>query len=189
MRVIAGELRGRKLYCPRGGDIRPTADRMREAVFSILGDRVQDARVLDLFAGTGALAIEALSRGASCAVLVDRSRTAVKVAQRNLAACRLEARARVICWDIGRNLNCLPAGSCTFDLVFMDPPYRQDALRPALEALLASGAMAREALVVVEHAARSDVRPPAGLRVVDRRRYGRGGVTFLAAERAPKPML
>ncbi len=179
MRVIGGQLRGRKLFRPPDREIRPTADRLREAVFNILGERVRDARVLDLFAGTGALAIEALSRGAREAVLVDRSRAAVRLVQRNLAACGLADRSRVIRWDIGRNLNCLSAWPRTFDLVFMDPPYGADILAPALAALTGCGALAPAALLVVEVGAGTRLTPPAGLQVERRRRYGGSEVVFL----------
>ena len=180
MRIIAGELRGKKLHCPAGRDIRPTADRLREAIFNILGSGVQNARVLDLFAGTGALAIEALSRGAHSAVLIDQSQAAVKLMQRNVAACRVEHRARVVRWDIRRNLNCLSAWPRRFDLVFLDPPYRKNMLPAALDALLACGALARAARLVAEHAAHEAFVPPDGLIIEDRRRYGRTRVTFLA---------
>jgi 16S rRNA (guanine966-N2)-methyltransferase len=181
MRVIGGELRGKKLHCLAGRDIRPTADRLREAIFNILGEEVRGARVLDLFAGTGALAIEALSRGARSAVLIDRSRAAVKLIRRNLAACRLDERTRVICWDIRRDLNCLSSRPCGFDLVFMDPPYGRDSVMPALDVLLASGVLAENACLVVEHAVDEAVAWRRGLRLDDQRRYGRTRVTFLVA--------
>ncbi len=188
MRIIGGQLRGRKLHRPTGRDIRPTADRLREAVFNILGERVLDARVLDLFAGTGALAIEALSRGARDAVLVDRSRAAVRLAQRNLGACGLADRSRVIRWDIGRNLNCLSSWPRTFDLVFMDPPYGADILTPALAALTGCSALAPEALLVVELEAGGRLLPPEGLREHDRRRYGGSEVVFLATGERRMPL-
>ena len=170
------------MHCLAGRDIRPTADRLREAIFNILGETVKGARVLDLFAGTGALAIEALSRGARSAVLIDRSRAAIKLMRRNLSACRLDEKARVICWDIRRNLKCLSSRPREYDLVFMDPPYGRDIVMPALDALLASGALAEKARLVVEHAADDTVSRRSRLRLDDQRRYGRTRVTFLAAD-------
>ncbi len=181
MRVIGGQLRGKRLYCLPGRDIRPTADHLRESIFNILADGMQEAQVLDLFAGTGALAIEALSRGAGSAVLLDRSRAAVKLIQRNLAACRLQQRAQVICWDVRRNLNCLSAWPRRFNLVFVDPPYQRGVVGPVLEALAASGALMETARLVVEHAVDEMFIPPQGVRIDDRRRYGRSRVTFLTA--------
>jgi 16S rRNA (guanine(966)-N(2))-methyltransferase RsmD len=137
--------------------------------------------VLDLFAGTGALAIEALSRGARSAVLVDRSRAAVKLMRRNLTACKLDDAARVVQWDICRNLNCLAADPQRFDLVFLDPPYQRAMATRALEMLFKSGALRRNARLVVEHAADEAVAPGAGFRIDRQRRYGKTRVSFLTA--------
>src|SRR6478735_11306187 len=116
MRVIAGELKGRPLLAPRGWKVRPTSDRVREAIFSALGDRVEGARVLDLYCGTGALAIEALSRGAASAVLVDRD---TRPALGNVERFELGARAELVRADVGRWLAAVPAGDdgARFDLV------------------------------------------------------------------------
>jgi 16S rRNA (guanine(966)-N(2))-methyltransferase RsmD len=123
MRVIAGELGGQRLVAPRGWKVRPTSDRVREAIFSALGERVLEARVLDLYAGTGALAIEALSRGASEAVLVDRD---TRPALGNVERLGLGARARLIRAEVGRWLaSAAQEPNFThFDLVFVDAPYR-----------------------------------------------------------------
>ena len=179
MRVIGGQLRGKKLHCLSGRVIRPTADRLREAVFNMLGDRVVNAEVLDLFAGTGALAIEALSRGARRAVLVDCSRPAVELMRRNLTACRFDESVRVVQWDICRNLNCLAADPQRFDLVFLDPPYQKEMVDRALETLFKSGALRRNARLVVEHAADEAVDPGSGFRIDRQRRYGKTRVSFL----------
>jgi len=120
MRVVGGELRGRRIEAPRGGAIRPTAERTREALFSILYD-VCGARVLDLFAGTGALGIEALSRGAAHATFVDSSPVAIGTIGTNLSRLHLTERARVVRADI--RIAPLPVGEAPFDLVFVDPPY------------------------------------------------------------------
>ena len=163
MRVVAGELGGRRLAAPKGGGVRPTADRVREALFSILGD-VGGARVLDLFAGTGALAIEALSRGAAEATLVD---TDTAPATRNLAALGLEGRAEVVRADARAFLR---RERGTFDLVFCDPPYRlADRLGPELDNSLPD-LLAVGALVITESAAREPLELTLPLR--DERRYG-----------------
>jgi 16S rRNA (guanine966-N2)-methyltransferase len=164
MRVVAGELRGRRLATPpKGTDVRPTADRVREALFSILGD-VSGARVLDLFAGTGALAIEALSRGAAEATLVD---TDTGIAARNVADLELEARTRVVSAD-ARAFMRRERG--TFDLVFCDPPYRlADRLGPELDRSLPP-LLAPEALVITESASMEPLE--LALPLTDERRYG-----------------
>ena len=163
MRVVAGKLGGRRLQAPKGGDVRPTADRVREAVFSILGD-VGGERVLDLYCGTGALAIEAISRGATSAVLVD---TQVTTARRNVEALGIEDRCEVVRGDAVRHLG---SEGRRFDLIFCDPPYRlADRLGPGLTRLIPDR-LAERGRVIVE----SDVRQPLGLELPLRveRRYG-----------------
>jgi 16S rRNA (guanine966-N2)-methyltransferase len=167
VRIVAGRLGGRRLAAPRGDATRPTSDRVREAVFSVLGD-VEGLRVLDLFAGSGALAIEALSRGAAAATLIDSSAAAVAAIRRNLSALGVEAevrRERAL-----RYLERARLAARQYDLVFLDPPYRRasalgseltDALGPVLSP---------DARVVSE----SDRRTPLGLglALLDERRYG-----------------
>jgi 16S rRNA (guanine966-N2)-methyltransferase len=170
VRVIAGRYGGRTLEAPRGRATRPTSDRVREALFSILGDvaGVGGARVLDLYAGSGALAIEALSRGAAEATLVDTSRAAVETIAGNLR--RLSIDAEVVREDALRFCGRASRAARQYDLVFLDPPYRHGSalgrqLTTALAPLLADGAR-----VVAE----SDRRSPLGveLPVLDERRYG-----------------
>src|SRR5215831_19221752 len=119
MRIIAGELKGQQLVAPRGWRVRPTSDRVREATFSALGERVEGARVLDLYCGTGALAIEALSRGAASAVLVDRD---TRPALGNVESLGLRQRTELVRSDAGRWLASAPAAA--FDLIFVDAPYK-----------------------------------------------------------------
>src|SRR5207302_11205711 len=139
VRVIAGEAGGRRLVSPPGDRVRPTADRVKESVFSALRpERLTAARVLDLYAGSGALAIEAVSRGASAAVLVDRDRNAVAAITRNLEALDFTGRARVVAADIAGFLGGPPPAEAPFDLVFLDPPY--DLAATALDDVL--GALA-----------------------------------------------
>jgi 16S rRNA (guanine966-N2)-methyltransferase len=167
MRVIAGEHRGRPLVAPRGRDTRPTPDRVRESVFSILAS-VDGARVLDLFAGSGALAIEALSRGAAEATLVDSSPAAVAAIRRNLTALGLQAA--VYPMQAAAFIERARAAPRQYDLVFLDPPYRHaSALGHELSTALAP-LLAPEARVVAE----SDRRAPLALdlELFDTRRYG-----------------
>jgi 16S rRNA (guanine966-N2)-methyltransferase len=167
VRVIAGAHRGRTLVAPRGRSTRPTSDRVREALFSILGD-VGGLVVLDLFAGSGALAIEALSRGAARATVVDRSWPAIEAIERNLGALGIAAevvRADAVAW-------CEQAKGRTrqYDLVFLDPPYRHGSLLGATLTAALDGVLAPGARVVAE----SDRRQPLGLglHLLDERRYG-----------------
>jgi 16S rRNA (guanine966-N2)-methyltransferase len=177
VRVIAGRYGGRRLKTPPGAATRPTADRVREALFSILGQRVQDARVLDLFAGSGALGLEALSRGARHATFVDSGPAALAALRDNLAT--LGAEAEVVRADAVRWLRAAPDGARQYDLVFLDPPYRRAAdlgapLSDSLPAVLAPGA-----LVVAE----CDRRSPLELTITktDERRYGDTLIRFHAS--------
>jgi 16S rRNA (guanine(966)-N(2))-methyltransferase RsmD len=168
MRVIAGHYGGRRLRAPAGAATRPTSDRVREALFSILGARVADARVLDLFAGSGALGLEALSRGAAAATFVESGAAALAALRANVAA--LGAEAEIVRADALRWLRGAPAAARQYDLVFLDPPYRRAAeLGTELSALLPP-VLAPGALVVAE----SDRRAPIELSIDanDERRYG-----------------
>jgi 16S rRNA (guanine966-N2)-methyltransferase len=167
MRVISGTYRGRELVAPKGLQTRPTSDRVREALFSILGD-VTGLRVLDLFAGSGALAIEALSRGAASATLVDSAQPAVAAIRRNLGALGIEAE--VVARPASRFLLSARTHARQYDLVFIDPPYRRaSTLGRELSTSLAP-VLSAEARVVAE----SDRRSPLDLRLalLDERRYG-----------------
>ncbi|HWT23641.1 MAG TPA: 16S rRNA (guanine(966)-N(2))-methyltransferase RsmD [Solirubrobacteraceae bacterium] len=168
MRVIAGRHGGRRLQAPPGDATRPTSDRVREALFSVLGARVEGARVLDLFAGSGALGIEALSRGAAAATFVDVAPAAIRVITANLAS--LGEEAEVVRADALRWLRGASRRARQYDLVLLDPPYRRAAtLGPALGEALAP-VLAAGALVVAE----SDRRAPLELEIpiIDDRRYG-----------------
>ncbi len=174
MRVIAGELKGQRLVAPRGWKVRPTSDRVREAIFSALGDRVADARVLDLYCGTGALAIEALSRGAASAVLVDQD---TRPSLGNVQRLGLADRAELVRADVSRWLRQVSSAPAAgkFDLVFVDAPYRlADRLAKDLDShlppLLADGGRA-----VVESGARRPLRLDS-LEPLRQRRYGAADV-------------
>jgi 16S rRNA (guanine966-N2)-methyltransferase len=184
MRITGGTLRSRALRAPRGQATRPTSDRVREALFGILGSAgaIEGARVLDLYAGTGALALEALSRGAARAVLVESSREALAAVRANVEALGLADRAEIVAADV-RGAQRRIARSGPFDLVLADPPWALvdsgDAPR-VLAALAAAGALAPAAVVVLEHSART---APAELEVPglvrgEARRYGDTALAF-----------
>jgi 16S rRNA (guanine(966)-N(2))-methyltransferase RsmD len=181
MRIISGEARGRRLRAPRGAATRPTADRVREALFNILGSAA-DLSVLDLFAGTGALALEALSRGAAHAVLVDHAEAAVRVIHANLETLGYRDRARVLRLDVERALRLLERDGAKFDLIFVDPPYEGPAAAAALAALGSGSLLAPGGLVVVEHDNRNRPLELQGiLRLGQRRKYGQTEVSFYEA--------
>jgi 16S rRNA (guanine(966)-N(2))-methyltransferase RsmD len=170
MRVIAGTWGGRRLQAPPGDATRPTSDRVREALFSVLGARVDGARVLDLFAGSGALGIEALSRGAAAATFVDSAPAALKALRANLDAVGAGEAAEVRRQDARRFLAGASAAAREYDLVFLDPPYRlASRLGGELSAILPA-VLAPEGVVIAE----SDRRNPLDLDLplLDERRYG-----------------
>ena len=184
MRVIAGIHRGRALTSVGKGDpaahLRPTTDRVRESLFGMLqggrlGDPVTGARVLDLFAGTGALGLEALSRGAAEAVFVESGRVAQAILSANIATLDEGARARIVRRDATR----LGVADAGFGLVFLDPPYGKGLGRRAIDAALSGGWIAPGALVVWEDAAEADL--PEALIRADARRYGDTWVTVATA--------
>ncbi|HET7445224.1 MAG TPA: RsmD family RNA methyltransferase [Solirubrobacterales bacterium] len=182
MRIIAGDLKGQRLVAPRGWKVRPTSDRVREATFSALGDRVEGARVLDLFCGTGALAIEALSRGAGAAVLVDRD---TRPALGNVERLGLAERVELVRAEAGRWLDKVSDLQCEgkFDLVFVDAPYRladrvEQDLNTHLPRLLGPAGRA-----IVESGARRPLRIDS-LERLRQRRYGAADVSIYGTERA-----
>jgi 16S rRNA (guanine966-N2)-methyltransferase len=175
VRVIAGQLGGRKLVAPRGATTRPTSDRVREALFSALSD-VTGARVLDLYAGTGAFGIEALSRGAAHACFVEKDRNALAALRENVAALALEHATEVRALAVARAVSAI-AGP--FDLVFADPPYALVAeLPPAFAKLRTNGAIARGARLVIEHASRDPAPAIVGATPRPTRVYGDTSVTI-----------
>lgn len=185
MRITGGSARGRKLLSPKSDQIRPTCDRVREALFNILGLRLRGARVLDCFAGTGAIGIEALSRGADFALFIDQSLEAGRLIEANLRSTlakpkaafeRLNLAAATTLQPVLRHL---PPAS-RFDVIFMDPPYRKDLVLRVLTMIDRDDLLAPAGLVVVEEQFQVELPPTIGnLHVFDHRRYGETGLWFL----------
>jgi len=182
MRIVAGEFRGRPLAAPTTSAIRPTSDRLRETVFDILahglGDPVTGARVLDLFAGTGALALEALSRGAASALLVEEAVEARGLIRRNVESLGLTGRAKVFRRDATKLGDAGTLGP--FSVVFADPPYGKGLGEAALRSAAGGGWLTPGAMAILEEAATSDVTVPAGFTLIDERRVGDSKVRFLS---------
>lgn len=181
MRIVAGEFKGRALFAPAGEETRPTSDRVREALFNILahGDyTIEGTRVIDLFAGTGALGLEAISRGGAYALFVESAVPARAAIQRNIETLGLTGRTRIFrrdATDLGR----LPAALQPFDLAFLDPPYGRALLGPALQSLAAGGWLTPGATLVVEERAGEEFAPPPSFSVRDERTYGETTVRIL----------
>ncbi len=191
MRIVGGRLRGRRLEAPGGMALRPTADRTREALFNILcqgkmdwrpnkqdGDNpLAGARALDAFAGTGALGLEALSRGASFVTFMENQAAALNACQTNIEALGEAAQAELLRGDVLRP----PKAMAPCELILMDPPYNQDLAPPALAALQAAGWLAPGALATVELMATEPLTPPEGFEILDERKYGKARLVFLRA--------
>ncbi len=180
MRIVAGSLRGRTLLSPKSDAIRPTSDRVRGAIFNILTHAASDvpidgARVLDLFAGTGALGLEALSRGAAFCLFVEKSAAGRVLIQRNIDALGLASRAEVRAADVTK-LGSAPREA--FTLAFLDPPYGQGLAEKALTAAAGGGWLAPGALAVVEERSDAAIDWPEGFEVMDARRWGDTQVLF-----------
>lgn len=178
IRVITGRFKGKQLVTLPGLNVRPTMERIREALFSILGDKVRSARVLDLFSGTGALGIEALSRGAADVVFVEKSKTAVKMLKQNIDALGV-TECTVFSAPVERVLPRLGAGGNAFDLVFLDPPYRRGLVLKTIKLLARLRLVADGGRIVAQHEAR--LLPPAKqdeFTRVDWRKYGDTAVSI-----------
>jgi 16S rRNA (guanine966-N2)-methyltransferase len=186
MRIVAGRLRGRALAAPANDAIRPTSDRARQSLFNILehgaparaGLVIREAVVLDVFCGTGALGLEALSRGAAKAILIDSDAAAITLARSNAMALGEIARVTL------RQLDATKPGRApaAAALAFLDPPYGKDLAAPALAALAREGWLAPGAIVTVESATREDLELPPGFSLLDERRYGKAKLLFLQHE-------
>ena len=180
LRIIGGRLKGQRLKSIPGRSVRPTANRIRESIFNILSDRIENQDVADLFAGTGALGIEALSRGAASAIFIDHDAGAIATLRHNVARLGLERQAQIRRWNILTNLNCLQFLERRLGLIFLDPPYHQNMLGPALQHLSSSKSVQPDAMIVVEHSQR-EMLPQNDTPFVlyDQRRYGKTLVSFL----------
>ncbi len=183
MRIIAGRLKGRRLFSPKTRRIRPTPAKVREALFSILGLRVEAAKVLDLFAGTGALGIEALSRGASEAVFVEADPSAARLLKRNIESLGLDAACRVVVADVFRALGVISEEGASFDIVLLDPPYGKGLGERAVKHAAQKGLIAARGIVAWEHPAkREPIGPMPGFGKVATKRYGDTALTILERE-------
>ena len=181
MRIVSGKYRGRLLRAVRGQDVRPTSDRLRETLFNILAPNVVGSRFLDLCAGSGAVGIEALSRGAAHATFVEQSRSACSVIRENLSSLSIEAEATVLCRDAAQAIRSLGGRGDQFDIIFFDPPYSSGIYSQTLNMIEKNQVAADGGLVVVEHRAKT---PPGtdfgGLKMYRELKQGESALTFYA---------
>ncbi len=173
MRITGGQSKGRVLTSPTGMSIRPTTDRVREAVFNIIGQDLSGLKVLDLFAGTGVLGLEALSRGARHVVFIDKSQQAIKLIKKNLATCKFQNSGTVLKNDLKKGLPASHLKQQDFDLVFLDPPYRKDLITPLLKKISTANILSHDSCVVAE-LSKNEILPKTigNLKMTDTRLYG-----------------
>jgi 16S rRNA (guanine966-N2)-methyltransferase len=178
VRIISGSAGSRRLRAPAGAGTRPTADKVRQAIFNILGPPPAEAAVLDLFAGAGGLGLEALSRGAARAVFVDQAPAALRCLRDNVAALEAAAQSEIVAGEGLRALRKLGAAGRRFHWIFVDPPYASDLAARALAEIARHGLLAEGGVAVIEHDRRHPTDAPPGLVQADRRRYGDTEVSF-----------
>lgn len=187
MRIIAGRAKGKRLYSPRGKDIRPTADRVKESIFNILGGQWEGVRVLDLFAGTGSLGLEAASRGAEEVVFIEKSRPALDLLKKNISLCGFDSNAVVLPMSVPRGLTLMGQRRRVFHLIFADPPYDRGWVERAIAQILIHRVLTEDGLVVIEHGPNE---PPAQrhgkLAILQQKTYGETTITFLGFKMVDK---
>ena len=180
MRVVAGDLKGRKIEAVKGDNTRPTSDKIKETIFNVMGQFFAGGRALDLFAGSGNLGIEALSRGIESAIFIDADFQAVKTIKQNIKTLGLENQTEVYRNDAFKALKVLETKKVTFDLVFLDPPYGKIALTELLNELVVKDLLNNDALVVCEYGIGEDIQyDPAKLEVLKQAEYGTIGIHIL----------
>ena len=180
MRIITGTLKGRRLVAPKGLSLRPTSDRVKESMFNILGNELKGKTILDLFAGTGNLGIEALSRGAERVTFVEKDGEAIKLIKKNLIACKMEGRADLLRKDVNQAIGYLKEKEERFDLIFMDPPYEKRLIQRTIDRLASERIHADGSILVIEHNKREPLPGlPESWDLTQQRRIGETVLSFL----------
>ncbi len=180
MRIISGKARGTKLYTLEGTNTRPTLDRVKESIFNIIQNEIEGAIVLDLFAGSGAIGLECLSRGAKKAVLCDKSKEAIEIIKRNIEKTHMEEKARVINADFETCLD--KVKDELFDIIYIDPPYATDYIFKSLKKIKEIGIVKKESIIIIETDDEQRILKEIGnieIKIVDKRKYGRATIIFL----------
>lgn len=180
MRVIAGKYKGRTLFSPKDQSIRPTTDRIKENVFNLLQNRISGSRFLDLFGGSGAMTVEALSRGAACAVTVDASRDSIALIKKNFHKVGVGSEAELL--ELTYDIALKRLAGRSFDLIYLDPPYRAPYVKDIFESIASHRLLSDEGVVVYEHATEIAFSLPEGWVSADSRKYG--SVTIEVLRRA-----
>ena len=184
MRIISGKARGTKLYTLEGDNTRPTLDRVKESIFNIIQSEIEGAKILDLFAGSGAIGLEFLSRGAEKAVLCDKSKEAINIIKKNVEKTHMEQHAQVINMDFE---NCLEKiKNEKFDIIYLDPPYETNYIYKAIEKIIEIDIVTKEGLIIIETDDEKRIEKEIenlDVKIVDKRKYGRATIIFLSLEK------
>lgn len=183
LRVISGKARGLKLNTPKNDDVRPTTDRVKESLFNIINPYIMDGDILDLFAGTGSLGIECLSRGANKCVFVDLNRSSIEIVKSNIKKARVESNSEVLNVDFKAAIERVKNNSYKFDIIFMDPPYYKNMFFEALEKIEKSNILKEDGIIVVEHDTKQEFPENIGKLINYRsKKYGNTTITFYRME-------
>ena len=184
MRIISGKARGTKLYTLEGENTRPTLDRVKESIFNIIQNEIEGAKILDLFAGSGAIGLEFLSRGAEKAILCDKSKEAVNIIKKNIEKTHMGQCTQVFNMDFE---NCLEKlGNEQFDIIYLDPPYETDYILKSIKKIIQLKIAKEESLIIIE--TDDEIRVEKEIQnlditVVDKRKYGRETIIFLSLKK------
>ncbi|MGL4534636.1 MAG: 16S rRNA (guanine(966)-N(2))-methyltransferase RsmD [Fusobacteriaceae bacterium] len=179
MRIIAGEAKNKKIKSRKGMDTRPTLGSVKESLFSIIAAYVPESRFLDLFSGTGNIALEALSRGAKKAIMIEQEQEALKIIIENINSLGYEDRSRAYKNDVIRAVEILGRKQEKFDIIFMDPPYKQELCSKVMKAIEKAGVLAENGLIICEHHVFEELDDEmGGFKKADYRKYGKKAMTF-----------
>lgn len=183
MRVITGVAKGRKIKAPKGMNTRPTSDKVKESMFNIIGHIDSEASVLDLFAGSGNVGIEFLSRGAKECVFIDGNTESIKVINENINTLGFEKQSSVFKNTVERSLDVLSRKKRKFDYIFMDPPYNKDLVEPIIEKIVSMGLLKKDGMMIAEHETRTEIKDEfSNLIRFDQRKYGDTTISFYGFE-------
>lgn len=181
MRIISGTAKGRRLAHPKGAHIRPVLDKVKGAIFNILFD-VSGLKVLDVFAGTGSIGLEAVSRGATQAIFIDNDREAITLIRKNIELCKFQGSCELLPYHVEKALKILQGRGEKFDLIFVDPPYLKDLVNPTIQKISELGLLANSGKIITEHHPKEPITNlPEDLHISDQRKYGQTLLTFLTA--------
>ena len=184
MRVISGKARGKKLLSLEGLNTRPTLDRVKEALFNIIQFDIVDKNILDLFAGSGAIGIEAISRGAKSVTFCDNSEDAIKIIKANIKNTRSEQQAKVLQKDYLKALKYLSENNNKFDIIYLDPPYKTEFAEPAIREILHLDILSKEGIIILEtdDTKKEEIIKSNNIQIFDKRKYGRAILIFIRKE-------